>query len=172
MRKSLQVKISACVAVLVMLVMLISMKIISVTVQGDMIEKEQQCLQAETKHYAEELNVWMMKEVTLTEVVASNFGTLDSYTDELVMKVLNSHFEGKAELLDMYFGMEDGSFWKASTASEIPAGYDARERGWYKLAKEEQGVVVTNPYFDAFTLQMCDTIACPVFCDGKLAGVI
>lgn len=172
MRKSLQVKISACVAVLVLLVMLLCMIIISKTVKTDMIEMEQHTLRAEAQYYAEELNCWLMQEIRLTEDVAANISTLDSFTDEQVMKVLNSHFEGKEELLDMYFGTEEGSFWKASTASAIPEGYDARERGWYKSAKAEKGLVVTNPYFDAFTLQMCDTIACPVFRDGKLAGVI
>ncbi|MCH5257303.1 MAG: HAMP domain-containing protein [Lachnospiraceae bacterium] len=172
MRKSLQVKISACVAVLVLLVMLLCMMIISRTVKTDMIDMEQHTLRAEAQYYAEELNCWIMQEVRLTEDVAANISTLDSFDDEQVMTVLNSHFEGKEELLDMYFGTEEGGFWKASTASAIPEGYDARERGWYKSVKEKDGLVVTDPYFDAFTLQMCDTIACPVFRNGKLAGVI
>ena len=172
MRKSLQIKISACVAVLVLLVMLLCMTIISRTVKTDMIDMEQHTLRAEAQYYAEELNCWMMQEIRLTEDVAANISTLSSFSDEQVMKVLNSHFEGKEELLDMYFGTEEGSFWKASTASAIPEGYDARERGWYKSVKAEEGLVVTDPYFDAFTLQMCDTIACPVLRDGELIGVI
>ncbi len=172
MRKSLQVKISVCVAALVMFVMLLCMIIISVTVKNDMIEMEQECLQAEAEHYAEELNSWLTKEITLAEDAAANIGTLDSIDDAHVKKALLSHFEGKEELLDMYFGTEDGGFWKASTASEIPEGYDARERGWYQSAKAENQLVVTDPYFDAFTLQMCDTIACPVFRDGEFIGVL
>ena len=172
MRKSLQVKISACVAILVLLVMLLSMLIISRTVKTNMIDMEQQTLRAEAQHYAEELNCWLMQEIRLTEDVAANISTLSSFDDDQVMKVLNSHFGGKEELLDMYFGTEEGSFWKASTASAIPEGYDARERGWYKSAKAADGLVVTDPYFDAFTLQMCDTVACPVYRDGKLTGVI
>ena len=172
MRKSLQVKISACVAVLVLFVMLLCMMIISRTVTTNMIDMEQQTLRAETQYCAEELNCWLMQEITLAEDVAAHISTLGSFSDEQVMRTLNSHFEGKEELLDMYFGTEEGSFWKANTASAIPEGYDARERGWYQSAKAREGLIVTDPYFDAFTLQMCDTIACPVFRNGKLAGVI
>ena len=172
MLKSLQVKISVCVAIPVLLVMLLCMIIISRTVKTNMTDMEQQTLRAEAQYYAEELNCWLMQEIRLTEDVATNISTLDSFTDEQVMKVLNSHFEGKEELLDMYFGTEGGSFWKASTASAIPEGYDARKRGWYQSAKAEDGLVVTDPYFDAFTLQMCDTIACPVYRNGKFVGVI
>ncbi len=172
MKKSLQVKISVYVSLLVMLVMLICMTAISRMVWSDMIQMEQQCLQAETEHYAEQLNGWMAKEITLAEDVAEGLGALDGLSDQQITALLKAHFEGEEELLDLYFGTEDGGFWKASTASQIPDGYDARERGWYQSAKESGALIVTDPYFDAFTLQMCDTVACPVYVQNRFVGVV
>lgn len=46
------------------------------------------------------------------------------------------------------------------------------QRGWYQQAVETGAVIVTDPYCDALTGQMCTTIAAPIFIEGKPAGVI
>lgn len=172
MRKSLRAKISLCVSVMVMVVILTSITVISSVVRTDMVEKEQQCLKAEADYYAETLNVWMVKATMVVQSMATSISTLPAYTDETVPYVLKAAFEGRAELLDMYFGTNEGGFWKASSASSIPEGYDARERGWYKAAVSNKNIVITDPYYDVFTSQMCDTIACPVVKNGEIIGVI
>lgn len=46
------------------------------------------------------------------------------------------------------------------------------QRGWYQQAAAEGKTVVTDPYWDVLTGQMCGTIASPIYLDGQLAGVV
>ena len=45
-------------------------------------------------------------------------------------------------------------------------------RGWYQQAAEKKEVIVTDPYWDVITNQMCTTIAVPVYIDNELVAVI
>lgn len=159
-------------SVLVVITIWVSMFGVSQTAKSDLIQLKKQELMSETNRYAEKLNTWMVDEMTLTEGLARDIASLETVTEEEVRRVLLSHFEGRDELLDMYYGTSQGEMWKASAESEIPEGYDPRERGWYKLAKENAGLSVTDPYFDVFTFQMCDTICCPVYKNNQLKGVV
>lgn len=53
-----------------------------------------------------------------------------------------------------------------------PEDYDPVQRGWYQQAAEEKSIIVTDPYCDALTGQMCTTIAAPIYIESELAGVI
>ncbi len=170
--KSIKTKLSVVIS-LVVLIGFVACIGVAATIAGNKLkEMDQQCLQIQAYRYGAEINSWILQEKILTEDTASNIAVLGTVTEEEVKKILRNNFKDRAELLDMYFGTESGAFWKASTASEVPEGYDPRERGWYKSAKAKGGTVVTDPYFDAFTLQMCDTIAVPVYMNGKFVGVV
>lgn len=169
--KSIKTKFAIIISVLVV-IGFIACIAVAATISGNKLrDMDKECLQAQAYRYGSEMNGWVRQERILTEDTAASIALVGEVNEEQIKKILVSNFSERPELLDMYFGAEDGSFWKASTASEVPEGYDPRERGWYKSAVEKGTTVVTDPYFDAFTLQMCDTIAVPVYVNDKLIGV-
>lgn len=72
----------------------------------------------------------------------------------------------------LYCGTNDSRFIQSNKEAEVPEGYDPVARGWYQQAAEENAVIVTDPYLDAVTGQMCATIAAPVYIGDELAGVV
>ena len=89
--------------------------------------------------------------------------------------------------LYMYYGLEaDGSLIVADY--ETPDGFDARDRPWYRLARDGQAngrevgreigeeigreITVTHPYLDAATREWVASVSLPVHQDGKLEGVV
>ena len=85
---------------------------------------------------------------------------------------MDTHAAGREELLNLYCGTKDSRFIQSNREAEIPEGYDPVKRGWYQQAAEEADVIVTDPYWDVMTNQMCTTIAAPVYIDNELVGVI
>ena len=137
-----------------------------------MIQDQTQALQLNADKYAEEINTWienekMLADGTVKSIVAG--GTIDT---ERVQSVVDAHAAGREELLNLYFGTKDSRFIQSNREAGIPEGYDPVERGWYKQAAESGSIIVTDPYCDAITGQMCATVAAPAYIDGELAGVI
>lgn len=136
------------------------------------IQDQTQALQLNADKYAEEINTWIENEKMLAAGAAQSItagGTIDT---NYVQAVVDSHAAGRQELLNLYFGTKDSRFIQSNREAKIPEGYDPVERGWYKQAAEEGAVIVTDPYCDALTGQMCATIAAPAYIDNELAGVI
>lgn len=75
-------------------------------------------------------------------------------------------------MLQLYYTISDSKFIQSNREAEIPEGYDPVQRGWYKEAAKEKKTIVTDPYWDVLTNQMCTTIASPIYIDGELAAVI
>ncbi|BAA29579.1 methyl-accepting chemotaxis protein [Pyrococcus horikoshii] len=71
----------------------------------------------------------------------------------------------------VYFGDEQGHMYMYPP-DELPEGYDPRVRPWYKLAKEKNGPVITEPYRDAATGKWVITYSEPVYVNGEFKGVI
>ncbi|MDE7429884.1 MAG: methyl-accepting chemotaxis protein, partial [Lachnospiraceae bacterium] len=91
---------------------------------------------------------------------------------EFIQSVVDAHAKGREELLNLYCGTNDSRFIWSNREIEMPADYDPVERGWYQQAAKAGTVIVTDPYCDALTGQMCTTIAAPVLIENELAGVI
>lgn len=76
------------------------------------------------------------------------------------------------DFLDIYVGLPDGS--GIFGTGYIPeAGYDARERPWYKLALERGALAFTEPYLDVDTKELVISVVLPIHNDSqKLLGVL
>ncbi|PLR94430.1 methyl-accepting chemotaxis protein [Bacillus sp. T33-2] len=72
-------------------------------------------------------------------------------------------FLGKhPEISTIYIGTADGTFINAPD-KEMPAGYDPRQRPWYKSAMNKKGeVILTSPYVSATTGDFVVAIAATV----------
>ncbi len=136
------------------------------------IQDQTRALQLNADKYAEEINTWIESEKILAQGAVKSIAAGGKTDTEFIQSVVDSHAEGRKELLNLYCGTNDSRFIWSNREIEMPADYDPVERGWYKQAVQKGSVIVTDPYCDALTGQMCTTIAAPVSIDGALAGVI
>lgn len=144
-----------------------------ITVAGKRtIQDQTRALQLNADKYAEEINTWIESEKMLAEGTVKSITAGGTTETEFIQSVVDTHAEGREELLNLYCGTNDSRFIWSNREIEMPADYDPVERGWYQQAAEAGTVIVTDPYCDALTGQMCTTIAAPVLIEGELAGVI
>ncbi|ENY73203.1 methyl-accepting chemotaxis protein [Aeromonas diversa] len=88
--------------------------------------------------------------------------------DEPVTYLAQAEKAGGFDLV--YAGTEDGKMIQ-SHHTDLPAGYDPRQRPWYKDAMATGKLAITSPYADASTGNLVITIAEP-FQRGNTKGVI
>lgn len=144
-----------------------------ITVAGrQTIQDQTRALQLNADKYAEEINTWIESEKVLAEGTVKSIAAGGTTETEFIQSVVDTHAQGREELLNLYCGTSDSRFIWSNREIEMPADYDPVERGWYKQAAETGNTIVTDPYCDALTGQMCATIAAPTYIDGELAGVI
>ncbi len=136
------------------------------------VQDQTQALQLNADKYAEEVNTWIENEKMLAEGTAKSIAAGGTMDTDHVQAVVDAHAAGRQELLNLYCGTRDSRFIQSNREAEIPAGYDPVERGWYRQAAESGTVIVTDPYCDALTGNMCATVAAPTYIDGELVGVI
>lgn len=159
------------IGIVVASILLTTVGIITVAAKRT-IQDQTQALQLNADKYAEEINTWIENEKMLADGTAKSIAAGGSIDTDYLQSVVDAHAEGREELLNLYCGTKDSRFIWSNREIEMPADYDPVERGWYKQAAETGNTIVTDPYCDALTGQMCATIAAPTYIDGELAGVI
>ena len=170
--KSVRMKLIIVLVALILLAVTLSTTASIQYSKENLMEDEKDNAIAQTYRYANEIDVWMTGEVDLVKNVAISLENSPDIDAEM-NSTLDGYYAERDELLNLYYGKEeDGEFYQANKDATVPDGYDPRERGWYKSAVEKGETVVTDPYWDVLTNQMCDTICCPVYKDGKLHGVV
>lgn len=137
-----------------------------------MMAEQKDILQLYADKYAEEINTWIENEKMLADGTAGSIEATGSLETGFLQSVVDTHAAGRQELLNLYCGTKDSAFIQSNKDAEIPEGYDPVQRGWYQQADAAGETIVTDPYWDVLTGQMCTTIASPVYVDGKLAAVI
>lgn len=136
------------------------------------IHDQTRALQLNAEKYAEEIHTWIESEKLLAEGTVKSIAAGGTTETEFIQTVVDAHSSGREELLNLYCGTSDSRFIWSNREIEMPADYDPVERGWYQQAAKTGTVIVTDPYCDALTGQMCTTIAAPILIEDELAGVI
>lgn len=137
-----------------------------------MMTEQKEILQLYADKYAAEINTWIENEKMLAMGTADSIEAMGSLDEEFLQSVVDVHAKGRDELLNLYCGTKDSAFIQSNREAGIPEGYDPVQRGWYQQAGAAGETIVTDPYWDVLTGQMCTTIASPVYIDGSLAAVI
>lgn len=144
-----------------------------VVIAGRRIMAEQKdILQLYADKYAEEINTWIENEKMLAAGTAGSIEAAESLDADFIQSVVDVHAAGREELLNLYCGTKESAFIQYNKEAAIPEGYDPVQRGWYQQAGAAKETIVTDPYWDVLTGQMCTTIASPVYVEGELAAVI
>lgn len=172
MLKTIRGRLTVSVIGIVVISILLTTVGVAVVAGNRMIEDQTQALQINADKYAEEINTWIETEKMLADGAADSITAGGNTDSDFLQAVVDSHAEGRGELLNLYCGTKDSRFLQSNREAEIPEGYDPVQRGWYQQAAETGKVIVTDPYWDVLTNQMCATIAAPVYIDGELEGVI
>ncbi|XEI33920.1 methyl-accepting chemotaxis protein [Aeromonas veronii] len=107
---------------------------------------------------------WVDSRISMVSTTKEAF----SKEDEPISHLAQSMNAGNFDLV--YAGTADGKMIP-SKPTELPAGYDPRQRPWYKDAMAAGKLVITAPYADIATGQLIVTIAEP-FQRGNTRGVI
>lgn len=172
MRRTMKGKLTISVIGIVMASIMLT-TIGTVVVAGrNLIQDQTEALQLNAEKYAEEINTWIENEKMLADGAANSIEAAADTTDGLIQSVLDTFAADRTELLNLYCGTKDSKFLQSNQDAEIPDGYDPVQRGWYQQAAEAKEVIVTDPYWDVLTNQMCTTIAAPVYINGSLEAVI
>lgn len=172
MLRTIKGKLTASVIGIVAISILLTTVGIAMVAGNRMIGDQTQALQINADKYAKEINTWIETEKMLADGAADSVAAGRNTDSDFLQAVVDSHAEGRGELLNLYCGTKDSRFLQSNREAEIPEGYDPVQRGWYQQAAEAGKVIVTDPYWDVLTNQMCATIAAPIYIDGELEGVI
>lgn len=172
MRKTIKGKLTISVIFIVAVSILLTTVGIVIVAGRRLVRNQTEAVQLNADRYAEEINTWIENEKMLAEGTANSIEAAGNTDHSFIQSVLDTYSEGREELLNLYCGTKDSAFIQSNRDAEIPEGYDPVQRGWYQQAAENKAVIVTDPYWDVLTNQMCTTIAAPVYIDGQLMAVI
>ncbi len=172
MRKTIKGRLTLSVIGIVAVSILLTTIGIVALAGRNLVQNQTEALQLNADKYAEEINTWIENEKLLAEGAANSMRAAGNTDTEYIQSVVDTYAEGREELLNLYCGTKDSRFIQSNREAEIPEGYDPVQRGWYQQASEKKEVIVTDPYWDVLTNQMCTTIAAPVIVEGELEAVI
>lgn len=172
MTKTIRGKLTISVILIVVVSILLTTAGIIVVAGRNIIKDQKQVLQLNAEKYAKEINTWIEDEKMVAVGAVNSIVAGGRKDDPFLQLVVNTHAADRDELLNLYVGTKDSRFIQSNTKAAIPEGYDPVQRGWYQQAAQEGAAIVTDPYVDAITGQMCTTIAMPIYMNGELEGVI
>lgn len=172
MGKSMKGRLTISV-ICIVVVSIILTTVGTVIVAGrQLIQNQMEALQLNADKYGEEINTWIENEKMLADGAANSIEAAASTEISFIQSVLDTYAADRQELLNLYCGTKDSKFIQSNKEAEIPEGYDPVQRGWYQQAAEAKKTIVTDPYWDVLTNQMCTTIAAPVYIKGQLEAVV
>ncbi len=172
MGKTIKGKLTVTIIGIVAVALLAVTVIIAGIARGQLQRKQESELKLQADKYAETINTWIVQESLLVEGVVHSIEASGSVSADDLQRIVDAYYAGRDELLNLYVGTKDSAFIQGNLEAEIPEGYDPVQRGWYQQAAAAKATVVTDPYWDVLTNQMCGTIASPVYINGELAGVV
>lgn len=172
MLKTIKGRLTVSVIGIVVASILLTTTGIMIVAGQRMIQNQTQALQLNADKYAEQINTWIENEKMLVDGTVDSIGAGKNLDTEFIQSVVDTHADKRQELLNLYCGTKDKRFIQSNKTATIPDGYDPTQRGWYKQAAEQKTMIVTDPYWDVMTNQMCTTIAAPIYIENEFVGVI
>lgn len=170
--RTIKGKLIAAISAAAVLILLIGSFGSYLIANGVVSRKVQELQYEKAREAAEEIDGWLFKQIAWVEENVNTYELMmqeESY--EKIKEYLAAHLaKDDGTIMDAYYGFEDHTMLIIN--STVGDDYDCCERGWYIQAKEANGVIVTDPYVDAFTGRMVVTVAAPMHNDaGEFTGV-
>ncbi|GHF88462.1 methyl-accepting chemotaxis protein [Thalassotalea marina] len=112
---------------------------------------------------------WLGGKLQIVQAIAQNTKS-DDDTETMLDAVQQAVKSGK--LKNTYIGVEStGQFILDDLTIQLPAGFDARQRPWYLLGKNNNAPSFTETYLDATINQQVISVVAPVYDNGRFLGV-
>lgn len=170
--KTIKGRLIAIISLIAVVILVISSLAGYLISKGTLSTKVQELQLKQAQKTAEELNGWLSGEIAW---VVENVNTYELRMRRESYEEMKSYLTSRlatdgGTIMDTYYGFEDHTMLIIN--SEVGDDYDPCTRGWYIQAKEADGIIVTDPYVDAFTGKMVITIAAPLHDEqGGIVGV-
>ncbi|MEZ7934014.1 MAG: methyl-accepting chemotaxis protein [Sulfurospirillum sp.] len=103
--------------------------------------------------------------------VAGAARSLSHVTDDAELEARLKEMSKTYDAMESYAGFEDGKMIYGSGKKKAE-GYDPRSRGWYKQAKSEGKVGITDAYVGATAKVLMVTVMAPIMRNGSMVGVV
>ncbi|MBX8494446.1 methyl-accepting chemotaxis protein [Pseudomonas cichorii] len=160
-------KILLIAALVIMTVFCAFSALNDVRLRDDNLQRIEQNTRALSASMAHDIQSWLDGRMILIKNVAEFIGQ-DPSTENILGKLQGQVL--MEQFIAGYVGTRDGSF-QIYPPRQMPAGYDSRERQWYKDAID-QGTAMTEPYVGAGIDYRIITQAAVIRSSGQALGVL
>lgn len=169
--KSIKWKIISLVSLVCFFSLLFSSLISYYLSYKTIMEESTEKLKVMSEKYGKSIDSWLSLQGNLVNEIGANLEFNNSYTNENMLKYLQSRSKALPGILDVYIGFQNKNLLSAS--EWVPEeGYDCTKREWYTKAISSDNVIYSEPYIDTDTKQVVITAAKAVKNDGVVAGVV
>jgi len=125
-------------------------------------------LQMASRALTDYIDLWVSsKKSGVAGTARSLTNVMDDAELEAKLKEMSKTFDA----MESYAGFEDGKMIYGSGKKKAE-GYDPRSRGWYKQAKSEGKVGITDAYVGATAKVLMVTVMAPIMKNGAMIGVV
>ena len=135
-------------------------------------ESLSETIEAETKEIIKsqtiELDKWLIARSVVAERTADllgNMGTLEKMKNPELLGLATSD----PDVMEVTIGLEDKYFYGYS-AGDFTGKIDPTGRGWYKTAKDNDKLSISDSYLDSFTGKVVVSAVAPIKSGGKFMG--
>lgn len=121
-----------------------------------------------------EIDHWFNNRQAIIDLLSQDIEASGDFTSSHLLKLVTSKVKiYKDQVLDFYIAFEGNKPELISGVGWIPPNdFDATTRPWYKMARESDKVIFTEPYMDAMTGKLVITVAKALKSNNKVIGVL
>nr|WP_107830250.1 methyl-accepting chemotaxis protein [Campylobacter concisus] len=133
------------------------------TAQSKTIELVTQAQRQILKDIKDAMDIFFNNNLHIVDSMSSILSKLDENRNGIDAILAQGKSMSNKEVGLVYAGYNDGAMYRSNGKNETPKdGYDPRTRGWYKLAKQKNGITFTDPYVSASLQQMVISFVAPI----------
>lgn len=118
-----------------------------------------------------ELDGWLATKASAVEHEANLMTALNGDMTRIKNRDMLAVATSDKDILEMTIGLNDGYF-AGYNAGDSTGKANPTERPWFKAARDENKLIFTDSYIDAFTGKMVVSAAAPIKANGKFIGAI
>jgi len=171
--KSIKVKY-VFIGLIIVLISLIIIASFSYVVSHDIVSRlsDRWINEAVTRN-SNTIDNWFVNNRDMIDTIVYDIELSGDFSYNNLQNIINNKMKiYKKDALDFYIGFESERKLISGVGWEAPDDYDARKRSWYIRAKNNKGVIFTEPYVDAMTGEMIITVAKSIYDNNRLVGVL
>jgi len=125
-----------------------------------------------TERYEKVISNWFVRKMALADLVCEDLIYFDLYEKTELEDYFTNVRKVNESVMAVYVGTEDRRL-VFSDKQEAPEGFDHTARGWYILARENEGkTMASDPYIDILTGKLVVTISKTVWLNNGEDGVV